>query len=58
MKISDYLNRKSAKPKSVDEAIDKYGSMNEEQLMAEMFRVSDEGRKSGELTDDKLDDFL
>ncbi|MFA5449325.1 MAG: hypothetical protein WC292_02690 [Clostridia bacterium] len=59
MDINAYIKRKSAKvrPQTTEEAIQKYGSLSEEQLMNEMFTLAAEERQRGDLTNEKLDDF-
>lgn len=62
MNINDYIKKKAGKsggqkPRSMDEAMNTYSRMNEEQLMQEMFRAAREGKETGELTDEKLESF-
>lgn len=55
MNINDFIRKKSNL--SPEEAIKKYAAMDEESLMAELFRTAAEGRASGELTDAVIDNF-
>ena len=61
MDINEYIKRKNASKKrnlSPEEAILKYSKMDEASLMQELFKTAEEGRKSGELDNGVLDDFL
>lgn len=42
---------------STQQLLDKYSTMNEEQLMQEMFRNASASRANGTLNDNMLDDF-
>lgn len=60
MDIKAYIKRKSGdtqKPKTAEEAVQKYGSLSEEELLNEMFTLAAEERKNGQLTNEKLDGF-
>lgn len=65
MNIGDYIKSKKAKEAkknnepvlTPEEAIGKYSNMSESDLMSELFRSAREGRESGELTDESLEEF-
>lgn len=59
MDINSYIKRKSenSKPRQAEDLLNKYSTMNEEQLMQEMFRAARDGRASGQITDQTLDNF-
>lgn len=42
---------------SPQEAFSRYSGMSEEQLMREMFKAAEQGRKNGSLNNDTLDSF-
>ena len=57
MNINDYIKKKSRNNISPEEAVKKYAAMDEQSLMAELFKTAEEGRASGELTDEVIDNF-
>lgn len=62
MKVKDIINRKRqeniSQEQSVAEAYDRYGKMDEGDLVGELRRVAAAGRNDGSLTNEKLDSFV
>lgn len=64
MRINDYIKKRAAgsqpapeNGQNTREMLDKYGKMNEEQLMQEMFKNAAISRANGTLNDEMLDNF-
>ena len=55
--LAQAIKKKSRNNISPEEAVKKYAAMDEQSLMAELFKTAEEGRASGELTDGVIDNF-